>query len=248
MRGVAIIPARGGSKRIPRKNLITVAGLPMLARPISSANKLPNITEVIVSTDSDEIAELSISLGARVPGLRPDHLALDETPTAPVVAYELERFTQEHFAPDFVVVLYPTSLFVSSDDLADMTSRLESSVNPVEMVMTVVKYPAPVERAWRIRDADVGQLLDPESRNQNSQRFEERYYDAGQAYVSNLDAWIKVDAGIEVSTALYELPVSRCWDINTAEDLEIAEMMLRSPVKDSGVTDRAMCVNHEITE
>jgi pseudaminic acid cytidylyltransferase len=225
--GLAIIPARGGSKRIPRKNLLDIAGRPMLDRPITAARDAQGVADVIVSTDDDEIADLATELGATVPGRRPDHLAADDTPTAPVIAHEVERFTQVNGRPDFVIVLYPTSIFVTSADLDAMVARLARPDSPVQMVMTVTSYPAPIERAWTIAGDDIGVVADPSSRNRQSQEFREHFYDAGQAYVSTADAWLKVDQGLVVSTALHVLPPWRSWDINTPDDFTMAEILLR---------------------
>jgi pseudaminic acid cytidylyltransferase len=226
MKGIAIIPARGGSKRIPRKNLLEIAGRPILERPISAALQVPEISEVVVSTDDQEIADLARSLGANVPGLRPPHLSLDETPTAPVIAYEVEEVCRAKEAPEFVVVLYPTSLFISSADLRAMIDSLGSIETSAEMVMTVVKFPAPIERAWRLGNSGVGIAADPSSRNRQSQEFEDHFYDAGQAYVSTATAWKRIAEGVDVTTALYPLPTWKSWDINTPDDLVMAEMIM----------------------
>ena len=226
MTGLAIIPARGGSKRIPRKNLLSIGGRPMLDRPIAVARSTDGITDVIVSTDDNEIAELATSLGAAVPGLRPDHLAADETPTAPVVTYEVERFAQRNGTPDFVIVLYPTSVFVTSTELDVMVNRLSSPGAQVQMVMTVTAYPAPIERAWTIDGDDIGVVANPSSRNRQSQEFREHFYDVGQAYVSRANAWDDIQHGRDVATALHVLPTWRAWDINSWDDLQIAEVLL----------------------
>ena len=226
MTGIAIIPARGGSKRIPRKNLLDIAGRPMLDRPITAARDTQGVAEVIVSTDDDEIAELAVALGATVPGRRPDRLAADDTPTAPVVAYEVEGFTRVNGRPDFVIVLYPTSVFVTSADLDVMVTRLARRDSPVQMVMTVTAYPAPIERAWTIVGDDIGLVAEPSSRNRQSQEFREHFYDVGQAYVSTAEAWHEVDQGLSVSTALHVLPLWKSWDINTPDDFRMAEILL----------------------
>lgn len=229
MTGLAIIPARGGSKRIPRKNLLDIAGRPMLDRPITAARDTQGVTEVIVSTDDDEIAELATALGATVPGRRPGHLSADDTPTAPVIAHEVERFTKVNGRPGFVIVLYPTSIFVTSADLDAMVGRLARPDSPVQMVMTVTAYPAPIERAWTIAGDDIGVVADPSSRNRQSQEFREYFYDVGQAYVSAADAWHRVDQGLPVSTALHVLPPWKSWDINTPDDFTMAEILLSRP-------------------
>lgn len=225
--GIAIIPARGGSKRIPRKNLLHIAGRPMIERPITAARSAKGVSRVIVSTDDDEIAELALGLGAVVDGRRPDRLSADDTPTAPVVVHEVERFCEGNEPPSFVVVLYPSSIFVDSADLDYMIGRLHSTECPVQMVMTVTKYPAPIERAWLLGERDLGVVANPTTRNQQSQAFPEHYYDVGQAYVSSPGAWQSLSDGSTVPTALHVLPPWKSWDINTPDDFAMAEVLLQ---------------------
>jgi pseudaminic acid cytidylyltransferase len=228
MSGIVIIPARGGSKRIPRKNLLKIAGVPMLARPIQSGLATPGVDAVLVSTDDDEIAEVATGLGASVRGRRPSSLAADETPTAPVVAYEVDQFRLENAEPEFVIVMYPTSVFISEVDLGRMLKRLRRTENPVDMILTATPYPAPIERAWRVMDGDVGVAATASTRNRQSQEFKEHFYDVGQAYVSRADTWARIHDGAEVRTALDILPSWKAWDINTPDDLKIAETLLAS--------------------
>ena len=199
----------------------------MIERPITAARSATGVSHVIVSTDDDDIAELALGLGAVVDGRRPDNLAADDTPTAPVVVHEVERFREGNEPPSFVVVLYPSSIFVDSADLDRMIRRLNSSECPVQMVMTATKYPAPIERAWLLGERDLGVVANPSTRNQQSQAFPEHYYDVGQAYVSSPRAWHSLSEGGTVPTALHVLPPWKSWDINTPDDFAMAEVLLR---------------------
>lgn len=231
MGGVVIIPARGGSKRVPRKNLLRIGGRPMLAWPISAAQSISEVDRIIVSTDDDEIAQLANQLGADASRRRPGFLAQDETPTAPVIVHEVNQYTQRISVPDFVIVLYPTSIFTETSDLSAMLTRLRRSDNPVQMVLSATVYPAPIERAWRLTDLDVGSPINPETRNIQSPTYESHFYDNGQAYVSGIEAWSMIEAGQPVTTALHVLPPSRAWDINTFDDLAIAEILFQQSHK-----------------
>ena len=225
MGGIVIIPARGGSKRIPRKNLLPIGGHPMLEWPISTAKQLDDIDRIIVSTDDEEISQLAHQLGADSSQRRPDHLARDSTPTAPVIVHEINQYSRRFKVPEFVIVLYPTSIFIEVTDLHAMLNRLKDPQDPVQMVMSATPYPAPIERAWRLIDSDVGAPIAPRTRNIQSPAYENTYYDNGQAYVSGIDAWTMLHEGLPVNTALHLLPSFRAWDINTMEDLEIAEIL-----------------------
>lgn len=198
----------------------------MLDRPITAARATRDIVEVIVSTDDDEIAAMATALGASVLGRRPDHLATDQTPTAPVVEYEVRKYSEVNGLPDFLIVLYPTSVFITSADLDTMVSRLGQQNEPVQMVMTVAAYPAPIERAWSITKNDIGVIADPANRNVQSQDFRERFFDVGQAYVSKIHTWGEIQQGRDVATALHILPMWRAWDINSQDDFRIAELLL----------------------
>ena len=225
MKGIAIIPARGGSKRIPRKNLLWSGERPMIERPIRAAYETGLVSEVIVSTDDDDIAGLAEKCGASTFSKRPKDLSDDQTTTAPVINYELNEFFERGGSLDFVMVLYPTSIFVSSDDLTNMSERLVETQNPVEMVMTATKYPAPIERRWTLRSNGIGEQVDPNSRNRNSDSFPEFFYDAGQAYVSTIEAWTKIQRNEVLATALHVLPASRAWDINVPDDVIVANAL-----------------------
>jgi len=222
MKGIAVIPARGGSKRIPKKNLLVTGGRPMIERPIRAAYESGLISDVLVSTDDDDIARLAEKCGASIFEQRPKELSGDQTTTAPVIIHELDGFFQRGGNTDFVAVLYPTSIFISGADLITMANRLFETRYPVEMVMTATKYPAPIERRWHLHPNGVGEQVDPNSRNKNSDSFPESFYDAGQAYVSVIDAWTKIERGTDVATALHVLPASRAWDINVPDDVIVA--------------------------
>jgi len=198
----------------------------MIERPIRVAQSTPGLAHVIVSTDDDEIAELALGLGARVHGRRPANLAADDTPTAPVIAYEVERYCEGNEPPTFLVVMYPSSIFIDSVDLNRMIRRLSNAEYPAQMVMTVTKYPAPIERAWLQGEQDLGVVANPSTRNQQSQAFQEHYYDVGQAYVSTPSAWRSISEGRTLPTALHILPPWKSLDINTPEDFELAEILL----------------------
>lgn len=225
MSGLVVIPARGGSKRIPRKNLLNIGGRPMLERPIQTGLATAGVAYVLVSTDDDEIATTATLLGGHILGRRPSHLASDETPTAPVIAFEVEQYQLLHGEPEFVIVMYPTSVFITPRDLEQMISHLQRNED-VDLVMTATEYPAPIERAWRTTATGIGVAANPTSRHRQSQEFSEHFYDVGQAYVSRSDTWARLHDGHDVTTALHLLPRSRAWDINSPDDIRIAEALL----------------------
>lgn len=227
MGGVVIIPARGGSKRIPRKNLERLNGKTMLERVISTAHSISGISAVVVSTDDPEIAEYSKAHGAQINGLRPAHLANDESPTAPVIVYELSELSNLMEGLEFVVVMYPTSVFIKGSQIDLMVRKYQSDIATVDMVMTVAEYPAPIERSWILREGGIGEELFPGNRNKQSQEFQKCFYDVGQTYVSSMSAWSDLNKGMPVRTSLFLIddPVV---DINSPTDLKLADAIIRS--------------------
>lgn len=197
----------------------------MIDRPISAAYETGLVSDVIVSTDDDDIAELAERCGASIYSKRPRDLSADQTTTAPVINHELNEFFERGGSSEFVVVLYPTSIFVSSYDLVKMCGRLTDPQWPVEMVMTATKYPAPIERRWTLRPNGIAEQVNPDSRNRNSDSFPEFFYDAGQAYVSTVNAWTKIQHNEVLATALHVLPASRAWDINVPDDIIVANAL-----------------------
>ena len=243
MGGIVVIPARGGSKRIPRKNLLPLNGRTMIERVISTAKSVTDVSTVLVSTDDQEIARYAREVGAITNGLRPPQLADDESPTAPVIEYELSKLPVPIGRPDFVVVMYPTSIFVDASQINQMVRTFLSQAEQVDMVMTVAEFPAPIERSWRSSKAGIGEEIYPGNRNKQSQDFEKHFYDVGQAYVSNESAWslIKQDLPVRTSLFLMEDPVV---DINNPRDLALADAIIQS-IETRKENERSMDLQNE---
>jgi CMP-N-acetylneuraminic acid synthetase len=134
---LAIIPARGGSKGIPRKNLVELCGKPLIAYTIDTARRSSLITRIVVSTDDPKIAEVSTAFGAEVPFLRPDHLATDEASIEGVITYTLKRLRDNGYFPDLLVQLYPTHPFRTPEMVDELTSMLISGYQKVVTVKPV---------------------------------------------------------------------------------------------------------------
>ncbi|WP_272010754.1 pseudaminic acid cytidylyltransferase [Roseovarius sp. ZX-A-9] len=223
---LAVIPARGGSKRIPRKNIRDFCGRPMIAWPISAALQSGAFDRVIVSTDDDQIAEVAIREGAEVPFRRPLDLSDDHTPTRPVIAHAIETLGVAGEAPSEVCCLYATAPFVTPEDLRAGLDRL--SEPGVSYVFPVTGFAFPIQRALR-RDAQ-GRvaMFAPEHFLTRSQDLEEAWHDAGQFYWADADQW-GTDAPIYGPGAVgLEIPRWRVQDIDTQEDWHMAELLFRA--------------------
>jgi pseudaminic acid cytidylyltransferase len=220
---VAIIPARGGSKRIPRKNIKVFCGKPMIAWSIEAARQSGCFDRIIVSTDDSEIAETARHYGAEVPFMRPARLSDDHTGTLAVIRHALEWLGEYGQAPEKVCCLYATAPFVCRSDIQRGLGILDET--GCDYAFSVTSYPFPIQRAIRINQEGRVEMMHPEQFNTRSQDLEETFHDAGQFYWGKAQAWLagKVIFGPDSSPVL--LPSHRVQDIDTMEDWLRAELM-----------------------
>jgi len=216
---ICIIPARGGSKRIPRKNIKPFLGKPIIGYPIETAQEV--WCDVWVSTDNDEIASVAGSVGAMVLK-REEHLAGDGIETEDV----LYSMLKASYA-DKCCMMYPTSVFVESQVLMNAKDIME--IEGYDLVYSIVKYGYPIQRALHIVDGEVKLL---QSEHRNSQDIPARYHDAAQFYMFNVmafcDAWSKGKRLLEMKACGIEYAAHEVQDIDTPEDWTIAEMKYKA--------------------
>ena len=223
---VAIIPARGGSKRIPRKNIKPFAGKPMIGYAIEAALGCGLFDHVIVSTDDDEIAEIAGQFGAAVPFRRTADLADDVTPTVPVIAHAIRACAELGWAIDHACCIYPGVPFIRAADIAAAFDLLLSG-DGGGYSFPVTGFPSPIQRA--LRRADDGRVVpfNPEHVGTRTQDLEPAYHDAGQFYWGHADAWL---AGLNIHAhgRTIVLPEWRVVDIDTPADWHRAEALHRA--------------------
>jgi pseudaminic acid cytidylyltransferase len=222
---IAVIPARGGSKRIPRKNIKDFCGKPMIAWSIDAAKKCSLFDHVIVSTDDIEIAEVAKSLGAEVPFLRPKELSDDHTATRPVVNHAIKFAEGLYGRPDYVCCIYATAPFLCSEDIKSGLNKLLESGS--DFAFTVTSFPYPIQRAIRICSDGRLAMFSPEHRFSQSQELEEAYHDAGQFYWGKAEAFLDNLPTFSDHAVPVFLPRYRVQDIDTMEDWERAELMFK---------------------
>lgn len=220
---LAVIPARGGSKRIPRKNIRPFFGKPMIAWSIEAAQQSGCFEQVIVSTDDDEIAEVARAFGADVPFRRPSELSDDHTGTTPVVAHAADWYVGRGVTVGNVCCLYATAPFVQAIDIGRGFRMLQEE--GCDYVFSVTSFPFPIQRAIRITAAGRAEMLAPEHFATRSQDLEEAYHDAGQFYWGTAAAWRQQKPIFSTNSAPLTLPRYRVQDIDTLEDWERAERM-----------------------
>jgi N-acylneuraminate cytidylyltransferase len=223
---IAVIPARGGSKRIPRKNIKVFCGKPMIAWSIEAALQSGCFDQVIVSTDNAEIAEVARQHGAQVPFVRPAALSDDHTGTIPVIGHAIEWFQAQGETPSQVCCLYATAPFVSAEDLR----RGLAALNDVgsDYAFSVTSYAFPIQRAIRITADNRVEMFNPEHFNTRSQDLEDAYHDAGQFYWGRAEAWRQGRMIFSPAAAPVMLPRHRVQDIDTPEDWARAEWMFKA--------------------
>ena len=223
---VAIIPARGGSKRIPRKNIKVFCGKPMIAYSIEAAMASGCFDKVIVSTDDSEIASLARQYGASVPFLRPEALSGDFTGTLPVIRHAIEQLAAGGEVPEHVCCIYATAPFV---DAIDIERGLVSMANEsVDYAFSVTSYPFPIQRAVRVTAQNRIEMFQPEHFGTRSQDLEEAFHDAGQFYWGRTSAWLAERPIFGPHSVPVVLPRHRVQDIDTQEDWLRAEWLFKA--------------------
>ena len=220
---IAVIPARGGSKRIPRKNIKLFCGKPMIAWSIEAALQSGCFEQVVVSTDDAEIADVAKKCGAQVPFIRPVELSDDYTGTIPVIRHAIEWFNQNGHIPEQVCCIYATAPFISAPDIRRGLDILTGTGS--DYAFAVAKYPFPIQRAIRITDQGRVAMFNPEHFKTRSQDLEEAYHDAGQFYWGRATAWLTGKVLFGPHAAAIQLPRYRVQDIDTVEDWQMAEYL-----------------------
>ena len=220
---VAIIPARGGSKRIPRKNIKLFHGKPMIVYSIEAAKASGCFEQVIVSTDDQEIADIAKRYGAEVPFMRPPKLADDFATTGQVIAQVIEQLNERGEQPEKVCCLYATAPFVLPEDIARGLKLLESE--QADFAFSATSFPFPIQRAIRLDKSNRVEMFQPEHLLTRSQDLEEAYHDAGQFYWGTCEAFLEQRPFFSPASVAVILPRTRVQDIDTEGDWKRAEAM-----------------------
>ncbi|MGH2506240.1 MAG: pseudaminic acid cytidylyltransferase [Ktedonobacteraceae bacterium] len=228
---VAIIPARGGSKRIPRKNIRDFAGKPMIAHSIINAMESALFERIIVSTDDEEIARIAREIGAEVPFMRPAKLADDYVGTTEVVAHAIDWLFASGTSPSAACCIYATAPLIRSEDLRRGLDILESG--RWQYVFAATTFASPIFRSFEVGPGGGVQMLFPERFESRSQDLPEVWHDAGQFYWGTSDAWIQKVRVFGPSSMIVPIPRWRVVDIDTEEDWQCAELISGALVEES---------------
>lgn len=223
---IAIIPARGGSKRIPRKNIRNFCGKPMIAWSIGAAQASGLFERILVSTDDAEIRDISISLGAEAPFQRPPELANDQAGTLPVVRHAVSWLLNNGSSFTHACCIYATAPFLDSEDLSRGRIMLGEDAD-LDFAFSVTRFSFPIQRALQMGSDGRLAMFQPEHELSRSQDLPEAYHDAGQFYWGTREAWLTRDLMYSAACRGVTLPAHRVQDIDTEEDWRHAELKFR---------------------
>jgi len=222
---IAIIPARGGSKRIPRKNIKEFAGKPMIAYAITAALESDQFEHVIVSTEDDEIAAISREWGAETPFMRPTELSDDYAPTVPVMAHAISRSLDIGWQFGFACCVYPCVPLIDVGDLQEAFTLLRES--GVDYCFPVTEFPSAIQRALRREENGLMRSYYPEFDLARTQDLDRAFYDTGQFYWGTVAAWL-TNHRIHQNGVGLTIPSWRVVDIDTPDDWTRAEWIFKA--------------------
>lgn len=220
---VAIIPARGGSKRIPRKNIKLFHGKPMIAYSIEAAIASGCFDKVIVSTDDQDIADVAKQYGAEIPFLRPAEISNDYATTMDVMAHAIAWCKKQGWNIEAVCCLYATAPFVSANSLRRGYKVL--SEDKCEFVFTATTFSYPIQRAIKLSERGEVTMFSPEYEQARSQDLVDAYHDAGQFYWGKVQAFTERKPVFSPHSKVILLPRIKVQDIDTPEDWDFAEAL-----------------------
>lgn len=218
---LAIITARGGSKRIPKKNIKPFLGSPIIKYTIEAATQSNCFTEVMVSTDDEEIATIAKYHGAKIPFLRSEATSTDFATTADVLEEVILEYKKRGVEFEYLCCLYPTALFVTPKKIKKVLSLLIET--GADCVLPVVRFSYPIQRALKIEDGQA-KMIWPENYNVRSQDLMPAWHDCGQFYCMKTKSFVGEKKLFLKYTIPFEIPESEVQDIDNDEDWKIAEM------------------------
>ena len=222
-KAIAVIPARGGSKRIPYKNIRDFFGKPIIALSIIAAKESGVFDDIIVSTDSKDIADIANKYGATTPFIRPDFISDDFTGTNDVIKHAANWYISNVGNIDYICGIYPTAPFLTPDILINGLNRLRSS--NAAFVFSAVEYSYPIQRAFLISKDDRFCTISKENMLKRSQDLEKSYHDAGQFYWGLVDSFINDVPLFSSKSVPMVLPAYKAHDIDDEEDWNYAEIL-----------------------
>ena len=228
---VAIIPARGGSKRILKKNIKNFCGKPIISRVINIAKKSKIFNKIIVSTDDKKIASISKKYKAEVPFVRPYSLANDKAATLDVIVHAIKWLISKGYRPTEVCCIYPTAPLTQIKDLKSSLKELKSG--KWNYIFSATSFGYPIFRALKKNSKNNLKIVFSKKIHNRSQDLEETYHDAGQFYWGDAKTWLAKKKILSIKSKMILLPRWRVQDIDTIDDWKKAEIIYKLLKKNS---------------
>lgn len=223
MNRYAVLPARGGSKRIPRKNLRNFCGKPIIQWVLETLHETELFERVIVTTEDSEIREFVEQLGFEAPFVRPDYLSDDYATTAHVAQHAIDYLISDGaLSEDHFLTIYPTAVMSTPKHIRDSEKLMQ--VGKCDFVFVGCKFSANIERAWRMDSNQMAYPISPDNQSKRSQDLPDSYFDAGQFYWSTSSSW-QENAGGLLRRKIFELEYGEVVDINNESDWILAEKL-----------------------
>jgi len=223
---LVVIPARGGSKRIPKKNIKPICGMPMIFWPLRELSKLFSKKQILVSTDDDEIISELIKWGIKVPFKRPKELSDDFTGTTEVAQHAHQWFELNIEKVDYVLIVYPTAVMLSYKDIQSAFETLQRD-RECKSVFSATTFPFPIQRSVFLNKSGFAEMYEPHNYHRRSQDLPDAYHDAGQFYFCRSQSIRSGLNPFDGTSKMQFLHRRKVIDIDTLEDLEVAEIMMK---------------------
>jgi pseudaminic acid cytidylyltransferase len=220
-KNIAILPARGGSKRVSKKNISLFNDVPIISYSIEAAIKSELFDEIMVSTDDEEIADVALSYGAKVPFFRSDKTSSDHATTADVLLEVLGCYQNQGHSFASMCCIYPAAPFITKERIKQAYSLL--SGHNTTSVLCASEYNPPIQRAFTLSDGKIKEAW-PSYKNSRSQDLDPHYYDVGELYWLDVETFLKTKELVSDSTAAIVLSELEVQDINTKDDLVLANL------------------------
>lgn len=227
---LVVIPARGGSKRVPKKNILKIAGKPMILWTLQEVNKFIDKKNIIVSTDDKKIAEIVASFGIELPFIRPKQLADDFTTTSEVAKHALSWYEKKNKKIKYIIIVYPTSIFLECSDLLN-AYRFMKKNKDCSVFFTVAEYSHPIQRAIRSKGENKAKMINPKYYNTRTQDLEKSYYDAGLFYFCKSEIVRDSKPLFNKDSSFMILPKIKAIDIDSMEDVQLAKILMQDKIK-----------------
>ena len=218
---IAIIPARGGSKRIKNKNIKKFLSLPIVCWSIIAAKKTHLFNKVIVSTDDKRISKIAQKFGAEVPFMRPKNISEDNTGIHDVIIHAIKYYNKKNMEPKFVCCINATAPFIKPKDIIKGFKKIKKQKDNFVFTASLNDYP--LQRSFTSTNNEIDMIF-PKFYNTNSQKLKKTYHDSGQFYWAKSDTWLNNKKIFSKKSSMICIPSYRSQDINTLQDWKISEL------------------------